>query len=253
MSLEKATALVIRGTDWSETSRIATLFTREFGKVRALAKGGRRLKSAFEIAFDLLAVCEIAFIHKSLGGLDLLTEARLVEKFPHLRQDLHRLYCGYYVAELLAEGTADYDPHPVLFDAAVDLLRNLSKPALERPGRLLAFELAWLHELGYSPRWEDCASCGSSMPNSVSREAFVAFSPAAGGVVCAECLAEAHDRRWLSAAAWQAFRTLNQAFPHAAVLPDLRAAISQTICFRLAKRPRLLTYIEQDPAWSRSE
>ena len=40
MPLEKATALVLRTTDWSETSRIATLWTREFGKVRALAKGG---------------------------------------------------------------------------------------------------------------------------------------------------------------------------------------------------------------------
>ncbi len=45
MAAEKATALVLRTTDWSETSRIATLWTREFGKIRALAKGGRRLKS----------------------------------------------------------------------------------------------------------------------------------------------------------------------------------------------------------------
>ena len=48
MAAEKALALVVRGTDWSETSRITTLFTREFGKVRALAKGGRRLKSNFD-------------------------------------------------------------------------------------------------------------------------------------------------------------------------------------------------------------
>ena len=50
----KRTALVLRTTDWSETSRIATLWTREFGKVRVLAKGGRRLKSNFENALDLL-------------------------------------------------------------------------------------------------------------------------------------------------------------------------------------------------------
>jgi DNA repair protein RecO (recombination protein O) len=40
MAAEKAQALVLRTTDWSETSRIATLWTREFGKVRALARGG---------------------------------------------------------------------------------------------------------------------------------------------------------------------------------------------------------------------
>ena len=85
MAAEKAVALVVRGTDWSETSRIATLFTREFGKVRALAKGGRRLKSSFDVAFDLLTVCEVVFIRKANGGLDLLTEARMREQFPVLR------------------------------------------------------------------------------------------------------------------------------------------------------------------------
>ena len=39
MATEKAQGLVLRTTDWSETSRIATLWTREFGKIRALAKG----------------------------------------------------------------------------------------------------------------------------------------------------------------------------------------------------------------------
>ena len=82
MSAEKALALVVRGSDWSETSRITTLFTREFGKVRALAKGGRRLKSSFEIAFDLLTLCRVVFLRNRSGGLDLLTEAQLTERFP---------------------------------------------------------------------------------------------------------------------------------------------------------------------------
>src|SRR5260221_7459387 len=126
---EKATALVVRGTDWSETSRITTLFTREFGKVRALAKGGRRLKSNFDIAFDLLNVCNIVFLRKAHAGLDLLTEAQVAERFPALRQDLHALYAGYYIAELLADGTQDYDPHPELFDAALETLRGLGNVA----------------------------------------------------------------------------------------------------------------------------
>src|SRR6516162_1637491 len=125
MSTEKATALVLRTTDWSETSCIATLWTREFGKVRVLAKGGRRLKSNFENALDLLTVCSIVFLRKSSGSLDLLTEAQVVERFPRLRTDLAALYAAYYVAELLADWTQDYDPHPLLFDEALDTLRTL--------------------------------------------------------------------------------------------------------------------------------
>ncbi len=241
---EKATALVIRGTDWSETSRITTLFTRELGKVRALAKGGRRLKSSFEIAFDLLTVCEIVVLRKHHGGLDLLTEARLVEKFPALRSDLPALYAGYYVAELLADGTQDYDPHPALYDAAVDTLRKF--PEL-RAEHTLAFELVWLRELGYSPRLDSCAACGIPVPDTVTR---VQFSPAAGGIVCSSCDAAAADRRWISRAGLDELQQLTAGTIEeatAAVRGELRALLSQTVCSLLGKRPRLMSYIEQDP------
>src|SRR5437763_12332122 len=125
MATEKATALVLRTTDWSETSRIATLWTREFGKVRALAKGGRRLRSNFESALDLLTLCSIVLIRKSSGSLDLLTEAQVVQRFPRLRDDLTALYAAYYVAELLADWTEENDPHTALFDEAVAVLRDL--------------------------------------------------------------------------------------------------------------------------------
>lgn len=77
MPAEKTLAIVLRVVEFSETSCIATLFTRDFGKIGALAKGARRPKSPFDSALDLLAVCRIVFIDKSADVLDLLTEARL--------------------------------------------------------------------------------------------------------------------------------------------------------------------------------
>src|SRR5947207_10413450 len=164
MAAEKALAIVLRGTDWSESSRITTLWTREFGKVRALAKGGRRLKSNFESALDLLTVCSIVFLRKSSGSLDLLTEAQVLERFPRLRTDLQALYAAYYVAELLADWTEDYDPHPSLFDEARETLQTVgtSLAGQQQPvtgPRLMRFELVLLRELGYSPVLEACVAC----------------------------------------------------------------------------------------------
>lgn len=248
MAAEKAVALVVRGTDWSETSRITTLFTREFGKVRALAKGGRRLKSNFDVAFDLLTVCDIVFLRKAHGGLDLLTEARMVERFPALRDDLEALYTGYYVAELLSDGTQDYDPHPPLFDAAVETLRSLGNPATPTALRVVAFELVWLKELGYSPRLDACAGCGAEVgPAGVER---IAFSPAAGGVLCPGCGPTAADRRWLTVDAVAALRGLAADEPRP--VPDvdrpvrweLRQLLGQVVSYVLGRRPRLLGYVE---------
>ena len=245
MPAEKALALVVRGTDWSETSRITTLFTRELGKVRALAKGGRRLKSNFDCAFDLLSVCRIVFLRKAHGGLDLLTEARLEEQFPILRSEIHALYTGYYIAELLADGTQDYDPHPALFDAALGSLRKLGRQASPR-AVATAFELVWLQELGYSPRLDACATCGVELVGAA------AFSPAAGGIVCPKCAPGAADRRWLSAEGRAAMHdltadeneTLAQVDLSAPTIGELRPVLAQTVSFVLGRRPRLLGYVD---------
>src|SRR5687767_15876813 len=110
MSAEKATALVLRVIDFSETSAVVTLFTREFGKISGLAKGARRPKGPFEHALDLLAECRVVFLRKSSGALDLVTEAKLERRFRPRGRDLASLYAGYYVAELLIELAHDYDP-----------------------------------------------------------------------------------------------------------------------------------------------
>ncbi len=147
MSSEKATALVLRVVEFSETSSVVTLFTREFGKIHGLAKGARRPKGPFESALDLLALCRIVFLRKSSGTLDLLTEAKLQRRFRPRGHDLSSLYAGYYVAELLSELTDDYDPHPELFDAAE---QTLAGPAGEGPivSWIVRFELAALRLLG---------------------------------------------------------------------------------------------------------
>lgn len=242
MPAERATALVIRGTDWSETSRITTLWTREFGKIRALAKGGRRIKSSFEVAFDLLTVCEIMVIRKAQGGLDLLTEATVRERFPQLRTNLQSLYSGYYFAELLCDGTADYDPHPVLFDATLSSLRELGEPQINRLGVVSAFELVWLREVGYSPRFEECAVCGTVL----SQSSTVDYSPSSGGVLCNGCVGIVADRRALSPSVRHALIRLARGVCDFADSDrrDIRQLLGQTVSAVLGRRPKLLAYLD---------
>src|SRR5215207_7250550 len=114
MSSEKATAIVLRVIEFSETSSILTLFTREFGKIHGLAKGARRPKGPFESALDLLGLVRIVFLRKSSDALDLVTEAKLERRFRPASGDLSSLYAAYYVAELLSDLTEKYDPHPEL-------------------------------------------------------------------------------------------------------------------------------------------
>ena len=149
-------ALVLRTVEVFETSLVATLFTRELGKVSVLAKGARRLKSPLQGGLDLLGVSDMVIFTKAGEALELLAEAAPVERFPSLRRDLAALYAGYYIAELLSDVTDMHDPHPKLFDAATVTLRHLGDEGL-RSGRVLRFELACLRELGIMPSLDLCA------------------------------------------------------------------------------------------------
>ena len=126
MEAQKAIGIVLRTVAFSETSLVVTLFTREHGKIGALAKGARRLKGPFESALDLLAVCRIVFLRKSFETLDILTEAKLVRRFRTAGRDLSGLYAAYYVIELLDGLTEKYEPQADLFDLADETLLGLS-------------------------------------------------------------------------------------------------------------------------------
>jgi DNA repair protein RecO (recombination protein O) len=250
VAAEKARALVLRTTDWSETSRIATLWTRELGRVRVLAKGGRRLKSNFDSALDLLTVCSIVFLRKSSGGLDLLTEAQVVERFARLRTDLSALYAGYYIAELLSDWTEDYDPHPPLFDEALETLRTLGAPGVANGPRLARFELVLLSELGYRPALEACTGCAAAYRGEAGPAGpRWAFSAAAGGLVCPSCQLRRRDHRPLSPEAWQALSALaapGEAWRREwspAVRQEVRQVLGQYVTYLLGRRPRLLPYL----------
>jgi DNA repair protein RecO (recombination protein O) len=185
MASEKTLAIVLRVTEFSETSCIVNLMTREFGRITAIAKGARRLKSPFEAAIDVLAICHVVFIHKTTA-MSILTEAKLDRRFRSAGTDLRRLYAGYYVVELLQKLTDEGDPSPELFDLTHDMLVQLDEADFfenDLNHRLLQYELGLLDLIGQLPMLTRCVSCGREKTeiNDVN------FGLNAGGVLCQQC------------------------------------------------------------------
>jgi len=246
MSAEKALAIVLRVVDFSETSAVVTLFSREFGKLRGLAKGARRPKGPFESALDLLSLCRIVFLPKSHDALDLLTEAKLERRFRPRDRDLPSLYAGYYLAELLGELTDDRDPHPELFDAAEQTLAALSNEA-GPAAWVLRFELTALRVLGHSPSWEQCVECGTD----VAATGRVAVSPLAGGVLCDSCRVGKKQVISVSAGVIRVLATFADAERETwrrlevapAVQGELRAVMNHYLAHLLGKPLQLAKYL----------
>jgi DNA repair protein RecO (recombination protein O) len=247
MNAEKTDALVIRLADFSETSRVVTMFTREFGKVAALAKGAKRLKGPFESALDLLSRVRVVFLLKSSDSLDLLTEAQLVARFQPRPKELMSLYGGYYVAELLDGLTEIHDPHPLLFDLAVETLARLGGPA-ELRLTILWFECQLLREIGHFPAFDACLVCGQPAELGDGVRHWVTQ----GGLVCRNCGRPDLAHTEIHTGTLQILSQL--ADPDPAGLADLspstlqykglRRLLTAAIAQVLERRPKMLAYLK---------
>jgi len=243
MSSEKATAIVLRVVEFSETSSVVTLFTREFGKVRGLAKGARRPKGPFESALDLLSLIRVVFLRKSSDSLDLLTEAKLERRFRPAGGSLSNLYAAYYVAELLNELIDDYDAHEGLFDAAEATLLALASGESVADA-LVQFEIVALREVGHLPTLEACANCGGDLDPSGR----VSFSQLAGGALCKNCRAGQRQVISLSSPVYHALARLSSGEQPTAPLEantygELRSVLNHYWTHLLGRPPKLQRWL----------
>jgi len=244
--MPSADALVLRTVDFSETSRIVTLYTRQFGKIEALAKGGRRLKGPFEASLDILARNAVTFIQKRGDVLDLLTESKLIRRFRVRSSNFSGTLGGYYVAELVNSFTAPGDPMPTLYDLTVKVLPQLEEGRFVM--RTLArFEGRLLQLLGHSPSFRDCVQCGVPVPREPN--ARIVFGMLDGGVLCSSCLPGHQQTVAITMETLEAWEALvspldrSETWKHLPInqqtLGVIRRLSNQYVCCLLGKKPRL--------------
>jgi len=197
--LIKDVAICIRAIDYSETSQIVTFFARMTGKVSAIVKGAKRLKSAFDGPVEVFSTGRIVFSQKGEENLATLTE---FEQQPHFRQltnNLLAMNCSLFGAELVNSLTDEFDPHPELFDRFFQFLHNISEiqSAGDRSqatiALLILFQLALLKETGLQPILDYCVNCKTKYGMRTNKSESY-FSSAANGLICRDCEISFPDR-----------------------------------------------------------
>ena len=101
MDTERAEGIVLRRLTVTESSLIVTWYTREFGKLKTLAKGARRSKGPFQGKIDLFYRDEIVFLRSRRSDLHLLHDCFLEEAHAGLRRSVESLTAASYVCELV--------------------------------------------------------------------------------------------------------------------------------------------------------
>lgn len=196
MALEKTEALVLRSIKFGETSRILTFLTREFGLVKAIAKGARAERPKFGAALDPFARSELVLYLKEGRDLQIVGQADLIEPFLALSNDVERYAFGSAAAEYLSQvAQVDGDTRALFEVGTVCLTLMAAAAPATLPYILRAFQLQVAALLGHGPEMAACVLCAGR------RGEPVGLAPAAGGVVCAACSRETAGAAALSVGA----------------------------------------------------
>lgn len=165
-----------------ETSLILSLYTKDFGKVKVVAKGGRGPKSPFKGCLEPLTHLRIIFYEKQTRDLQLLSKADLLDPHLHMLGNMEKTTLGLAALELVDRAVSGQEPFPRLFDLIVDVLENLDRGDRFLEGVLWYFESHFIGLMGYRPKWESCLECHSSLGTHGGY-----FQPQSGGLLCQGC------------------------------------------------------------------
>jgi len=210
LSQERTEALVLRGVDFSETSRIVTFLCPDRGRLACMAKGARRKNSPLAPVLDTLNHVELLYYWRDGREVQTLAEVSLLDGFTGIKADLAKASFASFPLELAAKTAHANEPSRELFLALIRGLRSLNTWTGAAAVHAAWQALALLAAAGFEPSLDLCAVCGAPVDEA---HGFTL----SGGATCAACPAE----RRLSAAQYKALRALSGARD---ACPDIEAA-----------------------------
>jgi DNA repair protein RecO (recombination protein O) len=196
MPLYHSPAIVMHSFNYGESDKIVTFLTKDFGKLRGIAKGARRSKKRFQNALELFTHLKLIFFDREGMGLVRAQGCDLLDSFPRVRENLTKILYGNYFLEMVNEMAGEREPHLDVFDLLLSFLKMLDS-AEPREDHLRVFEIRVLSLFGYRPDLTCCSLCRRDW-EALQENPSVFFSIEKGTLQCSHCSHPADERVPLS-------------------------------------------------------
>lgn len=165
--------------DFGEADRVLTVYSRQYGKLRVVAKGARRPLS--RLGPHLEYFCRSQLMMAKGRDLDVVTGAETVNAHLALRSDLDAYGHASHMVEVLARLTEDRQENAVVFDLLAGSLQLLAE-GIDPFHVTRHYELALLNQLGFRPELQQCIECREQLA-----QAPHPFMAELGGFLCERC------------------------------------------------------------------
>ena len=180
MRTYKVEGMVIKHRDWGEADRIITVYTRETGKLRVIAKGAKKIHS--RKAGHLEPFTHVVIQLDRSSDMPIISQVETIDPYFTLRDDLTTLSLGLFILELMDRFTKEEEGEDIpLFNLLRDSIKRLEQDA-DKWLVVATFEMKLLDSLGFRPQFFQCVNC-----NKPVQPVDQFFSPMEGGVICPDC------------------------------------------------------------------
>jgi DNA repair protein RecO (recombination protein O) len=176
--LQKCEGIVIRSTDYGESNKVVTIYTRESGKIGVMARGSKKPNSRLSAITQLFT--HGSFLVQKGSGLGSLQQGEIISSFRSIREDIFLTAYSSYIVELTDKSTEDKKINPFLFELLYQTLHYINE-GYDPDVLMNIYELKLLNVLGLHPILNQCAVCGNT-------DGQFSFSIREGGFLCHRCL-----------------------------------------------------------------
>ena len=177
MKIESCEGIILSETNYSESSKILNVFTKEFGLIGIMSKGCRGMKSKLRGVSRKLIYGTFHFYHRE-KGVSTLIGVDVINSFNNTLTDLERVSYASFILDLSLQVIRQNDD-PEIFDLLIDTLTKIEE-GFDPLVMTNIIELKVLDYLGVSPSIDSCGLCGSN-------KNIVTLSADASGYVCGDC------------------------------------------------------------------
>jgi DNA repair protein RecO (recombination protein O) len=176
--LQKCEGIVIRSTDYGETNKIVTLYTREWGKIGVMARGAKKPNSRLSSITQLFT--HGYFLVQRGSGLGTVQQGETITSLRSIGEDIFLTAYASYIVELTDKCTEEKKPNPFHFELLFQTLNYLNE-GYDPDVMMNIYEMKMLNVMGLYPVLNQCSVCGST-------DGHFSFSIREGGFICHRCL-----------------------------------------------------------------
>lgn len=175
--LRNIEGIVIRNQDYGETHKIVTIFSKQLGKITAIARGAKKTKSRMSSVTQLFIQGEyLIYLSK---GLSTLQQGQITNSYRQISQNIEKTAYAAYIIELTDKLTDDKARDPFIYEQLILTLQWINDEE-EFLIPVMMYELKLFRKGGFSPVLDRCVRCSSI-------EFPFAFSIEEGGLLCIRC------------------------------------------------------------------